>query len=120
MNRRKDAADLTVVATSLSELIDAHPVEAGRVTPTRILSADRVRIMHLAFDEGQQLREHTAPVPILLQAIAGQFTIEAADRSLKLSPGGLVHLAAGVPHAVTANEPARLLIVLLDAPETGG
>jgi len=120
VNPSREPSDLTVVATALSEIVDAHPIVDDRITPSRILAADRVRIMHLAFDEGQELREHTAPVPILLQVIAGHFTIDAAGSSLELSPGGLVHLAAGVPHAVTATEPSRLFIVLLDAAKATG
>ena len=109
--------DLTVVATSLDELIEAHPIVEGRVAPMRVLDAEGARIMHLTFDTGQELREHTAPVPILLQAIAGEFTIDAAARRVELAPGGILHLAAGVPHAVTVTGPSRLLIVMLAAPK---
>lgn len=109
------AGEVTVVAASLGELVEAHPGQPGRVASSRVLKADGVRLVHLAFDDGQQLTEHTAPVPILLQCVTGRFTIEVAERRIELAPGGIVHLTRRLPHAVTAHGESRLLITLLDS-----
>lgn len=107
--------EVTLVAGSLGEMVEAHPGRPGRVASSRVLKADGVRLVHLAFDDGQQLSEHTAPVPILLQCLSGRFTIEAGERRIELSAGGIVHLTRRLPHAVTAHGESRLLITLLDS-----
>lgn len=104
---------LTVVATGLQDLADAHPYIEGRVAPQRILDADRARIMHLAFDAGQELKEHKAPVPILIQVLEGRFTFTVGESTNVLTPGALLHLTAALPHAVLAHEPSRLTITML-------
>jgi len=109
-----DAGELTVVATSAEDYASAHPIQEGRVAPLRVLDAPGARIMHLAFDAGVELREHKAPVPILIQAMEGTVTVTAADTDTVLSPGGVVHLTAGLPHAVVAHDgPARIMLTLL-------
>lgn len=109
------AGEATVVGGSLRELVESHPAQAGRVASARVLKADGVRLVHLAFDDGQQLTEHTAPVPILLQCLTGRFTLEVSERTIELGPGGIVHLTRRLPHAVTAHGASRLLITLLDS-----
>lgn len=105
---------MTVVAASADELADAHPIAADRVSTQRILKADGARIMLLAFDTGQQLKEHSAPVPLLVQCVSGRLRFECDGETLELQPGSLVHVDARLPHAVFALEPSRLQLTLLD------
>lgn len=106
-------SEFTVVAMSVAEFTAEHPIVPGRVAPKRMLDAPGARIMQLAFDAGEELREHRAPVPILIQAVSGTVTVTASDREVVLEPGGLVHMAANVPHAVIAHGEARVMLVLL-------
>ena len=79
-----------------------------------VLTADGARLVLFSFDEGQELREHTAAMPVLLQVLDGRLSVAAAGRSVELGPGGVVHLPARLPHAVVALEPSRLLLTMLD------
>lgn len=101
-----------VIATSAHELAAAHPVEPARVSTARLLKADGVRLMHLALDTGEALTEHTAAAPITVQCLEGRFRFEAEGQAVELAPGGIVYVAARVPHAVHALEAGRLLLSL--------
>ena len=79
-----------------------------------VLKADGARLVVFSFDAGQELSEHTAAMPVLLQVLDGRLTVTAAGRSVQLAPGGVIHLTARLPHAVLALEPSRLLLTMLD------
>ncbi len=65
-----------------------------------MLKADGARLVLFSFDEGQELTEHTAAMPVLLQALDGHFEITADGRTVDLRPGDVIHLGARLPHAV--------------------
>lgn len=77
--------------------------------------APGVRVVLFGFDTGQELTEHTAAMPVLLQALSGRFSITADGRTEELVPGGLMHLDTRVAHAVYAHEPSKLMLTMLDA-----
>jgi uncharacterized protein (DUF2249 family)/quercetin dioxygenase-like cupin family protein len=109
-----DDHKVTVVAGSAELLIGALPVEPGRVSSRHILKAPGVRMVRIALDAGQTLAEHTAAVPVLVQVLAGRAVVEADGESTELPVGGIIYLAAGLPHSVEALEPVQLTLTLLD------
>ena len=74
--------------------------------------------MLFAFDAGQELSEHTAAIPILLQVLDGRLRVGAGGEQVELAPGGLVHIGARVPHDVLALEPSRMVLTMLDPRST--
>ena len=96
------------------ENIDALVVvEPGKRTSQVGLSADGVRVVVFAFDTGAELTEHTAPGPIVVQALEGHLTFTAEGVTKHLQPGGILHLDARIPHAVRALEPSKMMLMLL-------
>ena len=79
-----------------------------------MLKAEGTRVVLFAFDAGQELTEHTAAVPILLQVLDGHLRVGADGEDLDLSPGGLVHIGARVPHEILAMQPSRMVLTMLD------
>ena len=79
-----------------------------------VLKAEGARVVLFAFDAGQELTEHTAAVPILLQVLDGHLRVGADGEHVELTPGGLVHIGARVPHEILAMQPARMLLTMLD------
>ena len=76
-------------------------------------SDDRIRVVGFAFDTGQELSEHTATIPVVIQVVSGRFRFDVGDESWEIDPSSWMHLAASVPHSVVALEPSRLLLTLL-------
>ena len=66
-----------------------------------------------AFDADQGLSEHTAPFDALVVVLTGSLTVTVGGVPARVASGSLVRLPAGVPHAVEAPEPARMLLVML-------
>jgi len=97
----------------IDKLAEAVPYDPERRASTVAFAAEGVRAVVFAFSAGQELAEHRAPAPILLQALEGQLRVAAEDREVLLRPGGILHLGAGVPHSVAADDPAKLLLCIL-------
>ena len=74
---------------------------------------DRIRVVGFAFDVDQELTEHTAAVPAILQVVSGGFRVSLGDTVEDLRPGSWVHMAANLPHSVLALEPGTLLLTLM-------
>ena len=88
-----------------------------RGTLSRVLHEDgRLRLVLFAFDAGQELTEHTASVPAVLQVLSGRFRVTAGKDTFPMGPGAWLLLDAHEPHSLVAEEPSRLLLTMLRSP----
>jgi quercetin dioxygenase-like cupin family protein len=78
-----------------------------------LLSDDRVRVVVFAFDEGQELTEHTAAVPAIVQVIRGRMRLALGTEVTNAGPGAWAYMAANLPHSILALEPSVLLLTML-------
>ena len=90
------------------------------ITPTEGGIASRViarsaggNVTLFAFDEGEELSEHTAPFDALLLVLAGSLDVTVDGTPVRAGTGNLVRLPAHLPHAVQAREPSRMVLVML-------
>ena len=90
------------------------------VTPTEHGIASRVlaraaggNLTLFAFDAGQELTEHTSPFDALVIVLEGSLALTIDGKELTATPGTIVRMPAGVPHAVRAPDPARMLLLML-------
>lgn len=66
-----------------------------------------------AFDAGQGLSEHTSPFDAFAIVLEGTFIITIGETSVEAVAGTIVRMPARVPHAVDAEMPSRMLLVML-------
>jgi quercetin dioxygenase-like cupin family protein len=90
------------------------------VTPTEQGIASRVlartaggNLTLFAFDAGQELTEHTAPFDVLVMVLEGSLTLTIGGKAFTAMPGTIVRMPSNIPHAVSAGEPARMLLLML-------
>jgi quercetin dioxygenase-like cupin family protein len=100
--------------TYLANVGSLVEVAADSTVSRTVLKADGARLVLFSFDAGQELSEHTAAIPVLLQVLDGRLAVSAAGTSVELTPGGVIHLPARMPHTVLALQPSRLLLTMLD------
>ena len=70
-----------------------------------------------AFDAGQGLEEHTSPFDALVLVLEGVLALTIGGTAVLATPGTIVRMPGGVPHALEAPEPARMLLVMLREPK---
>jgi quercetin dioxygenase-like cupin family protein len=74
------------------------------------------RLVLFAFRAGQQLKEHTTSSQIIVQVLQGRITFTATGQSVKLHDGMLIQLEATLPHSITAETDAVVLLTLTPSP----
>lgn len=69
-----------------------------------------------ALDAGQEIGEHATPFDALVIVLDGAVTLRIGGTPVAATPGTIVRMPASVPHAVKAQQPTRLLLVMLRDP----
>ena len=83
-------------------------------TLSRVLYSDAgIRLVVFAFDEGQELTDHAAGVPAIVQVMSGRLEVTLDGVVSELGPRSWVRMPAGLSHAVRALEPSVMLLTLL-------
>jgi len=94
----------------LMRMVEACP-PAGIVSRT-LLQAPGVRVVLLAFAEGQELSEHSSPRRALVQVVTGQCEFQFGGAWHALDGGALVHLPPNHPHALRTAGGCMILLTL--------
>lgn len=66
----------------------------------RLAQADGANLIAFTFLPGQDLPEHTAAHPIVVQCLSGTLNFGFEDQLVALTPGKIVHLRERIPHKV--------------------
>ena len=75
-----------------------------------------------AFDAGTGLDEHSTPQTAFVEVLEGNARVTVDGKPHQVHAGQIIHLPAGVPHALQASERFRMLLTLfksMEAPEGG-
>lgn len=100
---------------SLDALITVQP---GAVSSRTLRKSKTGTLTLFAFDEGQELSEHSAPFDALVQVLEGRLLITIAGAPHVVETGQVILMPANVPHALRAEAPTRMLLTMFR--ETGG
>ena len=88
------------------------PISVEAITSRTVVSNDAVRVVSFAMDRGQELTDHSAPRPVVVQVIDGDLTFTVAGQQHELTAGDVVYLAPSARHAVVALTPCRFVLVM--------
>jgi quercetin dioxygenase-like cupin family protein len=99
--------------TLIEDLVSAIDIPEGG-TLSRVLSKDgNVRLVGFGFDAGEELTDHSAGVPVIIQVVSGRVSVVVEGAARDMTPESWLRLDAGVQHSVKALEPSRLLLTML-------
>jgi quercetin dioxygenase-like cupin family protein len=99
--------------TLIEDLMSAIDIPEGG-TLSRVLSKDgNVRLVGFGFDADEELTDHSAGVPVIIQVVSGRVSVVVEGDARAMSPESWLRLDAGVQHSVKALEPSRLLLTML-------
>ncbi|GAA1390814.1 cupin domain-containing protein [Luteococcus peritonei] len=111
--QRRRAGTDQGTATEVAEITGRSTTRGGRPGATTVLDVDTAKIVAFEFETGDELREHAAHHPVLIQVLRGRVDFELPDRTVHLVPGQVLHLTPMLRHAVTALEPTTLTVTML-------
>jgi len=113
----KSAITETVVVPKLYADL---PIPTQATTSRTVVSNDAARVVSFAMDAGQELTDHSAPRPAVVQMLEGEISFTTAGEQHELSAGDVVYLAPNERHALVARTPCRFVLVLVTAARTDG
>jgi quercetin dioxygenase-like cupin family protein len=77
-----------------------------------IVENDHHKIIHFTLAAGQELSEHTASVPAVIQVLGGGGTVVLGGVEHETGPGKLYYMPADLRHAVRAREELAFLLTM--------
>lgn len=98
---------------SIGSLADEIAVQPRSTVSKVVVKDGPLRLVLFAFDRGEELTEHTASLPVVIQVIDGAATVEASGDSVQLMAGGWLFLEANEPHTVVADQPTKMLLTMV-------
>jgi len=87
--------------------------QTGSVVSREILSRPAGTVTVFAFDEGQQLSEHTAPFDALVLVVDGEAEVTIAGRRHLVTGGEMILMPASVPHALKAVKKFKMILIMI-------
>lgn len=84
----------------------------GILSRTLFQDAD-VKLVLFGFSAGQELSEHTASRPAAILVLRGTARLLLGEDQVQAGPGAWIHMPAGLRHAVRAESPLAMLLVLM-------
>ncbi len=99
--------------TEVLKLVDLVSYQVGSVVSRQITKAEAGNVTLFAFDEGQELSEHSAPFDALAHVLEGQAEIRIAGQPYVLSGGDCIIMPGNVPHAVRAVRRFKMLLTMI-------
>ncbi len=103
-------------ATYISDLTSELEVPRDGIL-SRILRKDsQVNVTLFGFAAGEELSEHTAGSPAIVQILQGEADLTIAGEERAGGPGTWIYMPAGTSHSLVAKTPVIMLLLLLKAP----
>jgi len=96
----------------LASLITDIQYNDTRPTIHVLMESDAGKEIRIAFREGQVMKEHKTPFPIVVEIFEGAIDFGVNDEIHHLKKGDLIGLEGGVPHDLKALETSTVRLSL--------
>ena len=102
--------DLLARSLSLAGLVQYQP---AAVVSRTIINQKTGTVTLFAFDEDQELSEHTAPFEAMVVCLDGQAEVSIAGQSQTVRVGEMIIMPAHKPHALKATTRIKMLLIMI-------
>ena len=103
----------TALKSEILHLADMVNYQDGSVVSRQITKADAGNVTLFAFDQDQELSEHTAPFDALVHFLDGNAEIKISGKAFPLETGDAIIMPANEPHALKATRPFKMLLTMI-------
>jgi quercetin dioxygenase-like cupin family protein len=105
----------TAPKAEIMKLTEMAAYQDGSIVSRQITKAEAGNVTLFAFDQGQELSEHTAPFDALVQILDGEADVLIAGKLFQLGEGQSIILPANQPHALKAQRKFKMLLTMIRA-----
>jgi quercetin dioxygenase-like cupin family protein len=102
--------------TNLTEQLPEIPPNS--IVSRTLYGDEQVKAVLFGFAAGQELSEHTAGTPAIIHILQGEASLTLGTETQVVGPGTWVHMPARLNHALVAQTPVVMLLLLLREPKS--
>jgi len=103
----------TAPKSEILQIAELVSYQDGSVVSRQITKADAGNVTLFAFDQDQELSEHTAPFDALVHILDGNAEIQISGKAFHLNTGDAIVMPANEPHALKALTPFKMLLTMI-------
>jgi quercetin dioxygenase-like cupin family protein len=103
----------TAPKSEILHITDLASYQEGSVVSRQITKEDAGNITLFAFDQGQELSEHTAPFDALVHVLDGEVEVRISGKPYHLKSGDVIIMPANEPHALSATTKFKMLLTMI-------
>jgi len=103
----------TAPKSEVLHMIDLVSYQEGSVVSRQITKEEAGNITLFAFDEGQELSEHTAPYDALVHVLDGEVEVRISGKPFNLKTGDAIIMPANDPHVLKAVTKFKMLLTMI-------
>lgn len=103
----------TAPKSEILRLAELVAYQDSSVVSRQITKADAGNVTLFAFDQDQELSEHTAPFDALVHILDGEAEIKISGKAFRLETGEAIVMPANEPHALKATTPFKMLLTMI-------
>lgn len=98
---------------TLFKIAELADYQKNAVVSSQVLRTQKGNVTFFAFDEGQELSEHSTPHDALVQMLDGKANVSIGAEKFEIKTGQAIILPANIPHAVKAITSFKMLLTML-------
>lgn len=102
-----------IEAESALELSALVEYGKGQVVSRTLAQNPAVSITLFSFDRGEEISSHSSGGDAMLTVLEGTARVTIGGRPHSLTGGQTIVMPAGIPHAVAAEEPFKMLLTVV-------
>ena len=104
---------------TITSLVDNITYHENKPTVTVLLKTDTTKELRIVMKQGQTMKEHQAPYPIVIEIFEGSINFGVNDVKKLLNKDDLIALDANIPHHLTCMSDCinRLSLSIYDSVE---
>lgn len=102
--------------TFVENLAQYQTMPKGGILSQTIYEDDQLRVVLFSFDTDEELTEHTSADAAMLYVVSGEATLTLGDKTMEAHPGAWAQMPARLPHAIYAETPLVLLLIMSKTP----
>ncbi len=103
----------TAPKSEILKIASLAEYQTGAVVSRQVTKAGGGNVTLFAFDEGQELSEHTSPYDALVHVLDGDALIIISGKPYLLKAGEGIIMPANEPHAVKAQNKLKMLLTMI-------
>jgi quercetin dioxygenase-like cupin family protein len=86
--------------------------QSGQVVSRTLAQGKNLSLTLFAFDKGEEISSHSSTGDAMVTILSGSAEITIGEEQFQLKKGETIVMPAGIPHALLAVEPFKMLLIV--------